>query len=154
MNNFRNRQHRYKMNVNRRYHSYRSIKTNWGKNFESAEKRKEHDDLLDRDKKIFNLLDIQSDYDIMRVMAKLFNERWSLYDLLRLLIEGYLIDDRRLINYIYRVREDGDLYPSRYRMLDKKDDEIREEMRKMFDCEYLSKERDEEIYDFMIDHDN
>ena len=140
----------YKMNKDRNFITWMATKLQFGKRYRYSKNRKEDKELIARDKKLLELLDIKDDYEIPRIFTKLMRERWNLYDLLRLLLEGYILDDKNMAEFITNATEKGSTkhtYPDKYRKEERRDIASRESQREMFDRNYKDEEEKRDLFD-------
>jgi len=145
------KKHPMGLNKNRTFKSYKSTRKGWGKRYSSKANKEQALEEIELDKRLMDLLDLKDEYEIPRIYTRLIREKWTLYDILRILLEGFIVDNSNIMKYLSLTKseENEPSYPNKYRELDEKDIEVREELRKMFDYEYLSKEEKESLFDLI-----
>lgn len=105
----------------------------------------------ERDKRILEVLELEDEYDFVRIFLRMESDGYTLFDLVRVLLEGYIIRDPNIERFLVESKSNGKngAEPKSYRKNNLKDLEKEEELRKMFQSEYLSREEQDEMFDFL-----
>jgi len=135
------------MNKDRNFVTWMPTRKGFGKRYRYSKDRQKDKDIIARDKELLSLLDVKDDYEIPRLLTKLIRERWSVYDIMRILLEGYILDDVNILKYIISSTDDEKAYPPNFRALEEEDALAGEELRGLFDDEYLSAEEKSNLFD-------